>query len=389
MFDTGDDEILQKKSEFTSEILNQEQINKVFDIIKSCDSEDPPKLDQITQDITGDTSLSGRNREGREIKRMFSLFGFDLSKSYAYRKKKFELSEEQKETIRINYQRFKKPLELVRLVFPEKELTNLSIEYKAVNKFLQENYGENLGNNIIKEINNTVDGDYKPPTTPLLALREVKKYVKDFDLEESKLELSKYRAMMTKMMHYLHDTHFLLTINKNFKDKDRRTLFLSTFVKYTYDKPDLTEEEREQYLTVATEAVISSDALEQISMFRDMISELKDDIGGEEQKNIRMNTVELLDKVQKSYNDSQKRSDTLLKKLTTARSDKLKTQKAKTVSLVQLVNYWKDEENRKTTLKLAKAREAKLREAHKDLASISNLHAELWGWGSEDDVVSG
>ena len=37
-----------------------------------------------------------------------------------------------------------------------------------------------------------------------------------------------------------------------------RTLYESCFVRYTYDKPDLTQEEVDQYIVLSTEVIIGS-----------------------------------------------------------------------------------------------------------------------------------
>ena len=55
----------------------------------------------------------------------------------------------------------------------------------------------------------------------------------------------------------MHTFRFNHQIN-NYETQNDRDLFESSFIRYTYDKPDLTQEEVDQYIVLSSEVVISA-----------------------------------------------------------------------------------------------------------------------------------
>lgn len=379
--------VIVNDTEFETEFLTQEQLDKALEIIRATGEDDEINLIDVTRTVTGNPEMTGRNKEGREIKRLFELLGISTISTHDVNRRSYQLTEEHKKTIDANLNRFNRHMDLVKMVFNDDSLTNLHAESRAVLNYIKDKHKCKVGYDRVELEEKMPDGPYKPPTTPLMAFRETKKYVRSFDLDESKIENSKILHMMTKLRDYLHDSHFLMCVNNSYTDKSRRELFVSTFIKYVYDKPDLTEEEKEQYLSLAMEAVTSNDLLEQMSRLREQLADLStsEDNNG----NYRMGFVEMIDKVQKSYDASRKRETALLKSLTTSRAEKQKNRKEETMSLVQLVNYVRDEENRLRLIKVAKARQEEVKKGYKRLSDVDSLVAEIWGAGSEQDIISG
>jgi hypothetical protein len=96
-----------------------------------------------------------------------------------------------------------------------------------------------------------------------------------------------------------------------------RELFESSFVRYTYDKGDLSQEEVDQYIVLCTEVVISSSIQGTINVLQHQI-----DIAIQEDGKIPMALVEASNTARKEYNDCVNRQQKLNNDLKVKRSDK-------------------------------------------------------------------
>lgn len=376
--------------DFESEVLSKEEIQKAIDImLDHSDLENPPNLNDVTRQVTNDPNKTGRNKEGREIKRLYEQFDFKVRKAHEYQKRKHPLSENKQKAVDNNLNRFKgKPLQLVRFVFENESLTNLSKEYLAVQEYVNEVHKTPLKGSDRKSVD-TSDWDetefYEPPTTPLMALRQLRKYVPSCPIIEDDLKKSRIEYSMSKLRDYLQDRHFLHKVNTPSLSNSDRDLLLSTFIKQVYDKPDLTEEEREQYLSVCTETVYSNGLMSQINLFNERINSIQEDGEG----NFRMGYVEMNKTLQDSYDKAQKRIKELIKGLTQTRAKKLENKREEIMSLTQLVVFTMEEKTRKRLAAVAQARREELKKGYKKMNDCDALIAEVWGGGSEDEILNG
>ena len=77
-----------------------------------------------------------------------------------------------------------------------------------------------------------------------------------------------------------------------------------------------------------------------------------------------------------------------LKRPKSKRSDRLSKQIQENASILNLVQMWKDEENREKMIKLADLRKESLKEETKKLASMDEIKARIMGL-TEDEVLNG
>ena len=70
----------------------------------------------------------------------------------------------------------------------------------------------------------------------------------------------------------MHTFRFNHQIN-NYETQNDRDLFESSFIRYTNDKSDLTQEEVDQYIVLCTEIIISSSIQETIQMIQMQIDQ--------------------------------------------------------------------------------------------------------------------
>ncbi|MBL6649904.1 MAG: hypothetical protein ISP56_06535 [Flavobacteriaceae bacterium] len=376
--------------DFTSDVLTDEEIKKAVKLLLEASDKNPPNLKKITQDITGDPKQSGRTKKGREVKRLSEDYlGINIPSSHEYHTKVPELSTEKQQTVDANLPRFAgRLLDLTRFVFNNVKITNLHGEYRAVEHYVKSIHKLKSPTDRKVIDQNFMDGDeFQSPSTPLLTLRLVKKLVPTCRLDEDDLRKSKIEFMMSRCRDYLQDRHFLIKVN-SYLDTTRRELFLSSFIKQVYDKPDLTEEERDQYLAACSEIVMQHDInarLEDINEITKHITETSDS----EVANFKMGFVEKSKDQNDAYDKSRKRYEAAMKNLTTIRSKKLDNHKEEQMSIVQLYTWLTEEKNRKRFARVAEARREEVKKSYKKFNDCDSLKAEIWGGLSEHEVLNG
>jgi hypothetical protein len=194
----------------------------------------------------------------------------------------------------------------------------------------------------------------------------------------------KIKKDLKSLIAYVHTFRFNHQIN-SFAGSTDRELFESSFVRYTFDKGDLTQEEVDQYIVLATEVVISSNIQARIEHLQNLLDDSADDSEG---RRIAMSLVEAISSRQTEYNQSVNRQQKLLNDLKVKRSDRLKKMSEASASVINLVEMWKEEESRKQMIKLAELRKEVLSEEINNLSSMDEVKSRIMGI-SEDEVLNG
>ena len=177
---------------------------------------------------------------------------------------------------------------------------------------------------------------------------------------------------------------FCYQINTYRRDDDRK-LFEDAFIRYTYDKEDLTQEELDQFITLCTEVVTASTILQQVEDLRQLLRQASEE---DEGRNIKMSLNEAISSLQTEYNQCRTRQNKLYKSLVDDRSKKIQERKQENASILNLVQAWKDEERRKSIINLAEAQKQNLEEEAKRLSSMDELKAVIRGIDI-DEMVHG
>jgi hypothetical protein len=162
-------------------------------------------------------------------------------------------------------------------------------------------------------------------------------------------------------------------------------LFEDSFIRYTYDKPDLSQEELDQFIVLCTEVVTAATILQQVEDLREMLRNSTSDGEG---RNIKMQLNEAISNLQTEYNQCRARQQKLYKSLVDDRSKRIAQRQDENASILNLVQAWKDEEKRKGIIALAEAQKKNLQEEAKKLSSMDELKAVIRGINI-DEMVHG
>lgn len=357
--------------------LTQEQ--KDIIILTWNDRKDnPPSLQELTQIVFPEIpNIDGRSKYGKSVKNFLASRDLKVKTKSEYTPKdRIPLSQEQKDYI-VNNAAMMTPVDLARELFNNHGLNNLSIEARSIQEYLD---------TLPKQIQNSTglpeedQEDYKPPKNLERAIVRVNKYVLN-GLDKDKLT-ARQKKDLNALISYLHTYRFLHQI-ETYSNNIDRDLFESSFIRYTYDKPDLTQEEVDQYIVLATEVVISSNIQETIATLQDQIDQ---EINSGSK--IPMPLVEAVTSARTEYNQCVTRQQKLLNDLKVKRSERLSNQVKDNASILNLVQMWKDEETRKEMIKMADMRREILKGEVGRLSSMDDVKARIFGL-TEEEVLDG
>tara|TARA_Y100001973_G_C5207362_1_gene342539 strand:+ start:3867 stop:4943 length:1077 start_codon:yes stop_codon:yes gene_type:complete len=354
--------------------LSDDQRKIILDLWNSR-PEDPPSLLELIKAAFPDQKIDGRSKEGRAVKEFLATRKIKARGAHEYQPKDIVLSDEQKEYITNNVYTMK-AVEIARILFGNERINNLNAETKAVNEFIKTLSPEDL----YADPNDVPQEEYKPPRTQAAAIMRINKYVLDA-VDKSKI-LPKQKKDIESLIGYLSTYRFIHQINTYGTENDRE-LFESSFIRYTYDKFDLTQEEVDQYIVLSMEVVISFNIQATIQIIQRQIDQ-EVETGGK----IPMALIEANNTARTEYNQCVTRQQKLLSDLKEKRSTRLSKQIKATASILNLVEMWKEEESRQKMLKLADLRKQSVKDEVDRLETIDEMKAKILGIG-EDEILNG
>jgi len=335
-------------------------------------------LMHLIQDVAGFRGRDGRSKEGRAVKAFLSEIDFNAIPSSEYQKvDKPELTEDHKEFIR-NNRGTMKYVEMSRILFTDDKLTSLSAETRMVTEYCKSLEGDSFEDPVV-----TPTFEYKPPKHPDRVLSKINKYILDSGIDKEKVT-PKQKKSIEKLMGYLHTFRFVHQIS-NYNHETDRELFESSFVRYTYDKPDLTQEEVDQYIVLSGEVVIASNIQRRVGRLQNLLDETAMDNEG---RRISMSLVEAISTAQNEYNSCVNRQHKLLSDLKQKRSDRLSKQVQDNASILNLVETWKDEEGRRELIRIAELRKKVVKDEVTKLSTMDDVKARILGI-SEEEALNG
>lgn len=360
--------------------LTKQQKDKITEIWNNSSKINPPSINGLAKAVFGN-DVNKRDPRIKLLKKFLSEVNFNAPNHDDIVIKEVALSDEQKEFIRNNYGENTTTLEIARILFNNSTLSGNSKEFNAVSSYIVslQLTGEISAKHTMTE--------YNPPKNIAQAVVRIKKYVPKIDWVTASLK-EVQRKCAESLINYLNTMRFINQImsHKSQADKD---LFESEFVRCTYDKPDLTEEDIDQYIIYSNEVIISKNILININNIQE---KLNDDLNSKDENDQKMavnqGLAEMISTMRGEYNSSIKRQQDLLKNLTVTRGTRIADQKAETASIVNLVNAFKQEEFRKKTILLAKRKQEALKESIRDYASMEEIKAKIWGV-TEEDIING
>lgn len=362
-------------------ILNQEQEKRALELWR--ENKDNIDLRTICEDIFGSPDM--RSAYGRALKDFFYQKAIRIKKGspIVKEKREYELSEDQKKFLVNNKDMYESRSELCKNCFDDPYLNPLSKEARAAFKFL-EDIGAFSGSS--SRMDSLIDKrhsgskDYKPPVTSLQAIKLVNSCLKDV-LDSSNISIREKRNMES-LVAYMNKNRFLRQI-MSYEEPEDRTTFENSFISYVYDKGDLTQEELDQYIILSTSVVEGF----QIQKLRGKALKAAEDLLDEEDNESKVLGKGLVDhaaQLNTEYNQCVKRQGDLFKSLTEKRSERLQQLKGRDYNFFNLVEAWREQENRDKIIRQAERLKDESRQRIEEIDDMSEIDAMILGMSKEE-----
>lgn len=340
----------------------------------------PPGLKEIIHHVWDDTTIDGRDAKGKAVKKSLARHSLKAKSSHDYQPKdEIELSEAHESYIKNNAKSMG-ALEMAKIIFNNPTLSNLHAETRAVNEFIKTlDVGKVLNPTAVADV--PVE-EYKPPKTLEQVIKRVNDYV--FFPTKDELNAQQKKQMMT-LMSYLQVYRFTRQMNIYDSEGDRK-LCEDSFIRGTYDKSDLAQEEIDQYIELANQVVLASKIARRSEKLQIALETLSNQDA--ETMKISMSLTEAIGKASTEYHQCQSRQATLLSSLTQKRSARLDKQIRDNSSVLNLVQMWKEEEGRVELLKHAELEQQAMQMEVNRLTSLPEIKARILGLPKEE-VLNG
>lgn len=354
------------KNNIVEEELTEQEKEKLLNLWNSR-PDNPPSLKELSLLVGCDS----RSKKGRKVREFLANREIKAKSSnfYSNKEKDSVLTNEHKEFIRNNYSLNKSGLQLGRELFNDALLTLDDPKIQEINAFIHAELRKVTSDNSDSE--DFANETWTPPKKIEHIIKKVNKYInKSFDLEKLN---TRQKNDFEALIRFLNTYRFIYHIN-NFESINDRIFFESEFIRCVYDKPDLTEEEIDQYIVYSLEVVMGKNICRIIDVYqREQDKLLKN---GEK---MNMYLVETISNSRREWNDCSARQQKLLASLTQKRSERISSKTRENASVLNLVNEWKTQEGREKLLKLAELRKQSLKTEYKRLDSIEEFKAKILG----------
>lgn len=359
--------------------LTEEQEAKMIEFWNSRPA-NPPSLKEITVHLFGE-GFDGRSNEAKATQRALGKHSKRAKTTSVYEKKtdEIELTEHHKEYIKNNVATMS-GLEMAKTIFANPKLSNLNAEARAVI-----NHIKTLNPKVLFDADevNEVPDEYKPPETFDQTLARIHTYVA-FVQDRKKITASQAKCV-DMLQSYLKTFRFVNQMNTYDTVTDRK-ICEDAFIRATYDKPDLMQEEIDQYIEYANHVVQGFNIQRRSIRLQKILEEISGN--DPETMKISMGLVEAIGKASTEYNLCKKREADLLDDLKVQRSDRLANEISDKASILNLVQMWKSEEGRAELMRHAEKEQAAISKEVDHLSSLPEIKARIMGL-SKDKIKYG
>jgi hypothetical protein len=323
--------------------------------------------------------LTGRSKESKAVRDYLVATGFVSKKEKPKIVQNADLlNQNHFEFIDQNIKTGITPRQITELLFNEKflGLENVNIfitpEYRAVHKYVKEKYPDNLVDN-----ESGVGEKYSVPRSIKTVINKVNKWCGQ-NISEDKLSLQ-HRKWLEKLLVYLGSPRFVGNYDSYTSSTDKE-LFEAEFVRSVWDKPDLTTDEINLYINVCMDYI----NLRQIDIKKNKVNDMFNDT--QEQKDLTMRLTEVLKTISEEYNQCASRIDKSIQKLNGERSKRVEQHQQKNASIINLVELFQDEQERKMMIQIAEMQKKIINEEADRLENMSSWKARILGISKQDAI---
>lgn len=338
--------------------------------------DNPPSLPELNLLVWG-PNIDTRSFKGKAVRDFLVTRNLKYSGGKYVKKPEIILTDEQKKFISENLGRFNYT-DIAEKLF-NKPLQPRSLETLTVIRYAKEIEPVVIAANAEKENNPLVLEEYRPPKRVDEARARVNKYILNC-IGDKEFENTKVQNELKAIIRFCHQHRFCHYIN-TLKSKQDRELFEGRYISQVYEKSDLSEPELELIINLCCDILDHSHMREELVKLQTMFDNSAADSND---SRVAMSIVEAIKNLRENSDRCSKRIDKLTEVIQGKRNERIDVRVKAEQSLISLIDFWKNYENRQMMLKLAKARENKIKDEIKRIEDMPSLVAEIWGISSEE-----
>ncbi len=348
-------------------ILNKEQEDKILEAwnVKKMDS-----LQDIVNFVFPGEGLDGRSLQGRAVKEFLAGRQLKaLNVKDARKNGPYVLAESQKEFIANNANAYDSWLDLAKEMFQNPQLTPLYAEAKAVKE-----YYDALDPKLKVSAKEDISTDvYNPPRSDDQAISRINRYCFD-GIDRNKLT-PKQKECIKKLQKFMNTYRFVSEMNCLHKVEERKA-FESTFVRLTWDKPDLTEEEVELYINYCCDIVAAYRMKREEEV---LLLEIENARSNSQNGQAPTSLIDQLGGLREDKDRCSSRQKKTLEDLNGKRSVRLKDQGGGNITVLTLIDAFREKIKKDQIAKIGRARAQEVKEEVKRLETMEDLKVEIFG----------
>ncbi len=325
-----------------------------------------PDLRELTQKVFNNPEIDGRSIEGRLVRNFLSKKKMTYKTSLVEKLDEIELSKEQKEFLMSdNIEIGINALEAARLTFKDRSVQSLSTKHRVVVDFLKKYRPE-----IMNEDDQVTSERWSAPKSISRAIKKINDWSGTI-LDELTMA-TKQRRACEKLLIYLKSPRLMNIINQYSTMSDRE-LFESEYVRVVWDKPDLTVDEQNLYITVCANYVRQKHIQQRMDKLNALLNDADND------RDITMRLTEIIKATSDELNQCEKRIESLTKDLNGSRQARLKERGEQSGNIFALVEAFQDREERNRMIMMAELQNRLIEEEANRLESMDDFKARILG----------
>jgi hypothetical protein len=325
-----------------------------------------PDLRELTKKVFNNPNIDGRSIEGRLVRSFLSKQNLNYKTSLVEKVDEIELTKEQKEFLMSdNIENGINALEASRLAFKDRSIQSLSIRHRVVTEFLKRNRPE-----IINEEDQITSDRWTPPKSISRVIKKINDWA-GVNLDEITMS-TKQKRLCEKLLIYLRSPRFINIINQYSTISDRE-LFESEYVRVVWDKPDLTVDEQNLYITVCANYVRQKHIQQRMDRLNGLLNDADND------RDITMRLTEIIKATSEELNQCEKRIESLTKDLNGSRQARLKEKGEQSGNIFALVEAFQDKEERDRMIMMAELQNKLIEQEADRLESMDEFKARILG----------
>jgi hypothetical protein len=335
-----------------------------------------PNINTLTQQVFKNLTLDGRSKEGRAIREFLVSRGLGYKTTETKKREDIELTDEQKAFVRDNCSSMR-TIEMAKVLFPRKQIHGpLNKECRVIFEYIR------VGGLKARSGDDAVSTSYTPPRNIRHCVLKINEYTFQ-DLVEDELSAQNKRNVES-LIRFMQAPRYIQIVN-SYINKEDRTLIESEFVRYVWNKPDLTNEEITLYINACIDIVNSKRLLRHVESLNQIFEEAVQDAGaGEAQNQLTVRLSETIKAKADEYHKIQGRIEKALNDLNGKRSARLNQARGRNSNFLALVEVMQEEKERKKLVLLSKSNRLKAKDEADRMESMPELKARIFGTSKND-----